>query len=503
MHCARMSFNQFPLHEDILKAVEDAGYQTPTPIQVQAIPMILNKRDVIGIAQTGTGKTAAFVLPILSDLHARPASDAPPCTKVLILAPTRELVNQIAQNIQTYGKYTELEVLVVTGGVGEANQIERLESGVDMVIATPGRLQELVDRGHARFDRVEYFVLDEADRMLDMGFLPAIEKIAKPLPKARKTLLFSATLSKAVEKLARRFLQNSLTAEVGNRTSPADTVTQHVYPVDKHLKAALLLHLLKDHDLFAVIAFVRTRIGADVLTKILRTAKIPVVALHGDKTQNHRQRAVRDFKDAKIRVLVATDVAARGLDIQGVTHVINYDFPEENDDYIHRIGRTGRAGSTGTAITFLTPFDENRQLGLEKYIKRTLARKKADGFDYKAPPPEQQQRQEIPSRVEKSTTGSIYSRANRPVTVPRKMAKKKKAALASSKASNKPAARPKRSDTKAPAKAGTRGASRNASTRGSGKPGAKASGKAAVKGTKSATGKRAMRKNPRNTKKHK
>jgi ATP-dependent RNA helicase RhlE len=377
-----MSFNHLKLNERITKAVTDTGYADPTPIQNKAIPLIIQKHDLIGIAQTGTGKTAAFVLPILSDLCARTGAGEERITRVLILAPTRELVQQICENIRTYAKYTNVRTLIVTGKSGEAHQIKGLQSGVDIVIATPGRLQDLMDKGATQFNKLEYLVLDEADRMLDMGFLPAIETIVKPLPRLRQTLLFSATLSKAVEKLANNFMTKPKMIEVGDRTSPADTVNQCVYLVDQGLKPKLLLHLLEDQDLFAVICFVRTRVKADVVTDELKSAKIPVVAIHGEKTQNHRNRAIKDFKSAKIRVLVATDVAARGLDIQGVTHVINYDFPEHNEDYIHRIGRTGRAGAAGYALTFVTQYDLEKRLSLEKHIKRTLAQKRVEGFEF-------------------------------------------------------------------------------------------------------------------------
>ena len=423
-----MSFDSLQLHERISKAVADAGYEKPTPIQKRAIPTIMAKKDLIGIAQTGTGKTAAFVLPILSHLCSESSTDDDRATRLLIIAPTRELVAQINQNIRTYAKYTNLRTLTVTGGVGEAQQIAKLESNVDIVIATPGRLQELMDRGYPRFGKVDYLVLDEADRMLDMGFLPSIEAIVKPLPNKRQTLLFSATLSKPIEKLAKTFLVKPTLLEIGDRTNPADTVTQFFYPVAKHLKTDLLERLLDDHAFFAVIVFVRTRAEADVVTKDLRGRKVDAEAIHGDKTQQARVRALKWFKESKIRVLVATDVAARGLDIQGVTHVINYDFPEQNEDYIHRIGRTGRAGSDGCAITFLTERDGQKKLRLEKHIGRTLAHRYVDGFNYDVPAPEQ----ERPRRSKKEDPKaqrrvSKYSHANRQATHTKKFASKKSA----------------------------------------------------------------------------
>lgn len=409
-------FSALNLHERINKAIEDAGYTKPTPIQQRAIPSILEKKDLIGIAQTGTGKTAAFVLPILSNLCEETSPDQQRRTRLLILAPTRELVAQINQNIRTYAKYTNLRTLVITGGVGEAHQIEKLESDVDIVIATPGRLQDLMDKGHTRFDKIDYLVLDEADRMLDMGFLPAIEAIVKPLPNRRQTLLFSATLSKPIEKLAKRFLQKPNLLEIGNRTNPAATVKQSFYPVEQHLKAPLLVKLLEDQQFFSVMVFVRTRIEAEILNKHLRSEKIATESIHGDKTQNQRVRALRDFKSNKLQVLVATDVAARGLDISDVTHVINYDFPEQSEDYIHRIGRTGRAGSEGTALTFLTSRDQRKKEQLEKHIGRTLAQHFLKGFDYNVPAPAEEKNRK--PREQKNTKSnrrepSKYSQNNK------------------------------------------------------------------------------------------
>lgn len=410
-----MSFQSLNLHERIQKAVDDTGYDKPTPIQKLAIPAVLEGKDVIGIAQTGTGKTAAFVLPILSKLCNETSNENERFSRLLIIAPTRELVAQINQNIRTYAKYTNLRTLVVTGGVGEAQQIEKLESNVDIIIATPGRLQELMDRGHARFGKIDFLVLDEADRMLDMGFLPSIEAIVKPLPNKRQTLLFSATFSKPIEKLAKEFLQKPVLLEVGERSDPAKTVKQALYPVKKHLKSALLIKMLDDHALFAVIVFVRTRIEADILTKELRQHKIDAEAIHGDKTQQARVRALKWFKSNKLRVLVATDVAARGLDIHGVTHVINFDFPEQSDDYIHRIGRTGRAGAEGHAFTFVCQYDDQKKQKLERHIGLTLSQKYVKGFDYDVPAPEREKGPRVKKEDDPKARRrqSKYSQSNR------------------------------------------------------------------------------------------
>ncbi len=389
-----MSFQSLGLHDRILRAIDDAGYQVPTPIQAKTIPHILKGRDVIGLAQTGTGKTAAFVLPLLSDLCQKSdvitaAQEGGRGVKVLIIAPTRELVAQINQSIRKYGKYTNLRTAVVTGGASEKHQIEKLESGVDIVIATPGRLLALMDAGHCQFGKLTHLILDEADRMLDMGFIPDIVTILQRLPKRRHSLLFSATFPEQVEILSRKMLRSPVTVEVGARNDPAKTVEQFIYPVEDHLKADLLLALLDDHQLFSVIVFVRTKEEVDTLTKTLKNNDVIAEAIHSDRTQNHRYRALRDFKEHKIRVLVATDIAARGLDIPDVTHVINYDFPEQVDDYIHRIGRTGRAGASGCALTFVTSRNAERLKKLERQIGRTLAKRYLDGFNYNVPAPEE------------------------------------------------------------------------------------------------------------------
>jgi len=384
-----MSFQSLGLHKRILQATDDAGYSKPTPIQAKTIPVILKGRDVIGLAQTGTGKTAAFVLPLLSQLCQKSHNLSDRAARVLIIAPTRELVAQINQSIRTYGKYTNLRTAVVTGGASEKHQIEKLASGVDIVIATPGRLLALMEAGHCQFGKLTHLILDEADRMLDMGFIPDIVTILSQLPKRRHSLLFSATFPEQVQILSKKMLDRPVTVEVGGN-NPAATVEQFLYPVEDHLKAELLLELLEDHQFFSVIVFVRTKEDVDVLTKTLKTDGITAEAIHSDRSQNHRYRALRDFKENKIRVLVATDIAARGLDIPDVTHVINYDFPEQSDDYIHRIGRTGRAGSKGCALTFVTERNGAKLQKLERQIGRTLPKKYVDGFNYNVPAPEEE-----------------------------------------------------------------------------------------------------------------
>ncbi len=408
-----MSFQSLGLHTRILQAIEDAGYTQATPIQAKTIPPILQGKDIIGLAQTGTGKTAAFTLPLLSELSQKSHELSTRGTRVLIIAPTRELVAQINQSIRTYGKYTNLRTAMVIGGASERHQIEKLQSDVDIVIATPGRLMALMEAGHGSFGKLTHLILDEADRMLDMGFLPDIETITASLPKRRQSLLFSATLPPQVERLARKTLKDPVTIEVGDRSNPAETVKQFLYPVEQHLKADLLIHLLEDHQFFSVIAFVKTREDADTLTKTLNGSGISAEAIHSDRSQNHRTRTLRDFKATKIRVLVATDIAARGLDIPDVTHVINFDFPMQSDDYIHRIGRTGRAGNEGCALTFLTSSDGERLKKLERHIGKTLAKRYADDFNYKVPAPEEEKGDRFQKRKPRRHSGDRFEKSGR------------------------------------------------------------------------------------------
>ena len=423
-----MSFQSLGLNTRILQAIDDAGYTQPTPIQQKTIPPILKGKDLIGLAQTGTGKTAAFTLPLLSQLCEKTHEQATRGTRVLIIAPTRELVAQINQSIRTYGKYTNLRTAVVIGGASEKHQIEKLQSDVDIVIATPGRLIALMQDGHCTFGKLTHLILDEADRMLDMGFLPDIQEICESLPKRRQSLLFSATFPQQVEKLSRALLKDPVTIEVGQRSNPAETVEQLLYPVGLHLKPDLLIKMLDDHKLFSVIVFVRTREDCDILTKTLTGADILAETIHSDRSQNHRMRALRDFKASKLRVLVATDIAARGLDIPDVTHVINYDFPQQSEDYIHRIGRTGRAGAEGCAITFLTAQDEQRLLKLEKHIGKTLGRRQLKDFNYNKPAPEidEDDRFNKPKRRLKRHSGDRFENSPRERGAAKKAAKKGK-----------------------------------------------------------------------------
>ncbi len=381
-----MPFSALGLEPRILKAVKEAGYVEPTPIQAAAIPPIIAGHDLIGIAQTGTGKTAAFTLPLLTRLAAAPATGRR--IRMLVLAPTRELVVQIYDNIKAYAKHLPIRMATVFGGVGERPQIEALRQGADIIIATPGRLIDLMGQRYGDFSGIQHLVLDEADRMLDMGFLPSIKRIVQALPKQRQTLMFSATLSKEIEALTHEFQRSPKIVQIGRRSNPAETVTQLVYELPSgSLKQPLLTHLLKDEAMNMVLVFVRMKHAADRVARRLELAGIKTATLHSNRSQNQRLKALKDFKNGDVRVLVATDIAARGIDVDGISHVVNFDFPMHSEDYVHRIGRTGRANAVGDAISFVAPDDHAELRALERFIGRGLVRKKAEGFDYNQPPP--------------------------------------------------------------------------------------------------------------------
>ncbi|HET7706462.1 MAG TPA: DEAD/DEAH box helicase [Thermoanaerobaculia bacterium] len=381
-----MPFTALGLGPSITKAVREVGYTEPTPIQTKAIPVVLSGHDVIGIAQTGTGKTAAFVLPILQNLTTHGSAMGRRGMRALIVAPTRELVVQIEENVRAYSRHTRLRCATVFGGVGEQPQIKALRAGTEIVIATPGRLIDLMQQGHVDFSLVEVAVLDEADRMLDMGFLPSIRQIIRKLPEKRQTLMFSATLSKEIEALTHEFQKSPQVVQVGKRANPAESVEQLVYEVPKSRKLALLLHLLRDKGLESVLVFSRTKHGADKIARKLTAAGITTATLHSNRSQNQRLAALKAFKSGTVRVLVATDIAARGIDVEGISHVVNFDFPPQPEDYVHRIGRTGRAQAIGDAISFITPDDLSTLRALEKFISRGIPRKKATDFDYTEAP---------------------------------------------------------------------------------------------------------------------
>ncbi|MBY5267887.1 DEAD/DEAH box helicase [Spiribacter salinus] len=373
-----MTFADFGLRAELLEAVQASGYTTPTPIQDQAIPAILNGDDLLAAAQTGTGKTAAFTLPLLHRLAAsEPAAKRRP-VRLLVIAPTRELAAQIHESVKSYGGSLPLRSGVIFGGVGMQPQIDRLRKGVDVLIATPGRLLDHLQRGNARLDGVETVVLDEADRMLDMGFIHDIRKILKMLPAKRQTLLFSATFSAEIRRLASGMLTRPTEIDVAPRNSAAETVAQRVYRLEKAEKRRVLSRLIRDGDWQQVLVFTRTKHGANNLSRQLDQDGLSAEAIHGNKSQAARTRALDGFKRGKVRVLVATDIAARGLDIDHLPHVVNYDLPHVAEDYVHRIGRTGRAGNAGEAISLVAP-DEARLLkGIERLLKRPLERADAN-----------------------------------------------------------------------------------------------------------------------------
>jgi ATP-dependent RNA helicase RhlE len=374
-----MSFASLGLSPKLLQAIAEIGYNEPTPIQSAAIPHILGGHDLIGIAQTGTGKTAAFVLPLLEQVTSAPASKGP---RILIVAPTRELAAQIDETVRDLSRHFRLSRVTVFGGVGETPQIQALRRGADIVVATPGRLIDLMSSGHVSLRNVKHLVLDEADRMLDMGFLPHIKRIVNAVPRERQTLLFSATLSSDIERITHEFLRSPKLVEIGRRSNPAETVEQFLYPVPKSRKIDLLLHLLRDQSLDTVLVFSRTKHGADKIARKLTAAGILTATLHSNRSQSQRTQALAAFKSGRCRVLVATDIAARGIDVEAISHVINFDFPMHPEDYVHRIGRTGRAQAEGDAISFVTPDDETSVRDLEKLIRKSVPRRRLEGFDY-------------------------------------------------------------------------------------------------------------------------
>jgi len=372
-----LTFDQLGLRPEVLDAVRDAGYTEPTPIQREAIPLALSGRDMIGLAHTGTGKTAAFTLPIVDRLIGGPKR-----TRVLILTPTRELAAQVDDSFRKYGKHSGLGVVAVYGGVPLEPQERALRAGVDVIVATPGRLIDHVERQNVVFDDLEVLVLDEADRMLDMGFAPQINRIVSEIPRYRQTLLFSATMPPEVEALARKYLRKPVVVQVGRRSAAASTVAHAVYPVPRDKKSALLVELLRKPEMDSVLIFSRTKHGADRVVRHLERADITATAMHADKSQAQRTQALEGFKSGSIRVLVATDIAQRGLDISGITHVINYDVPQQPEDYVHRIGRTGRAAATGDAYTFMSPDEIAMVRTIERVIGQQIPRISVPGFDF-------------------------------------------------------------------------------------------------------------------------
>jgi len=376
-------FSSLDLCKPILDAITAQGYETPTLIQTKAIPPGMAGRDLLGCAQTGTGKTAAFALPILHRLHSVARTNkkqrGPVLPRALILSPTRELACQIEESFKTYGQRTRLRQTVVYGGVNQYHQVRRLQQGVDILVATPGRLMDLMAQGHVILSNIEIFVLDEADRMLDMGFIDPIRRIAAALPKKRQTLLFSATMPRSIMHLANSLLDKPVNVQVKPEVATTRLIDQSVYMVSRAVKPALVEHLLVEHGVDRGLIFTRTKYGADKLTRRLKTAGVTATAIHGNKTQKQRQQALASFRSGKSRVLVATDVAARGLDVDGISHVFNFDLPHEPEAYVHRIGRTGRAGSTGVAISFCDRNERGHLQAIERFTGNSLPSKSKPG----------------------------------------------------------------------------------------------------------------------------
>ena len=368
-----MTFEDLNIIDPVLKALRKEEYSIPTPVQGKAIPLILKRKDILGSAQTGTGKTAAFAIPIIQHLcHDKTRNAERPRTKTLVITPTRELAIQIGESFSTYGRYTNIRNTVIFGGVKQRPQEVALRKGVDVLVATPGRLLDLINQGIITLKHIEYFVLDEADRMLDMGFIHDIKKIIALLPQKRQSLFFSATMPTNIVNLSQSILHKPVKVEVAPQSSTADTIQQKVYYTNKADKKDLLVHILKDESINQVLLFSRTKHGADKIARNLKKKNINAAAIHGDKAQTQRQKALEGFKAGKTRVLVATDIAARGIDIEKLSYVINYDIPNESETYVHRIGRSGRAGLSGNAISLCEPEENAFIKSIEKLIKKQI-----------------------------------------------------------------------------------------------------------------------------------
>ena len=409
-----MGFTKFGLSDHVIKGVEAAGYTTPTPIQSLAIKPALEGRDIIGCAQTGTGKTAAFVLPLLhrlaSDNGAQPTVAGFSVrrshhVRTLVVAPTRELAQQVHDAVTNYGRFLTLRTVVVYGGVSMENQLKLLRRGADIVIATPGRLLDHMQRRSINLSEVQILVLDEADRMLDMGFINDVRKIIAAVPKDRQTMLFSATISPEIKRLAGDILRDPHSVEAGERRNPAETITQHFYSTSAQAKMDLLFHAINAEKMESVLVFSRTKHGADKICRRLERKGVKAIAIHSNRTQSQRQNALDGFKQGRFRVLVATDIAARGIDVDGISHVINYDIPQYAEDYIHRIGRTGRAGAAGDAITFVARDDQQHLKNIERFIGKRFPVKSYTGFT--PPPPETEA-----TRPRMATTGPRHFSAH-------------------------------------------------------------------------------------------
>ncbi|MDT8448334.1 MAG: DEAD/DEAH box helicase [bacterium] len=407
-----LKFEELALIPELIQSLKSAGYDTPTPIQAQSIPHLLEGKDLLGIAQTGTGKTAAFALPILNHLALSGGRAKPGHCRALILTPTRELASQIFDSLKTYGKNLRMHNTVIFGGVNQNPQVRAMLRGVDVLVATPGRLMDLMNQGQVHLGQVEVFVLDEADRMLDMGFINDIRKISAKVPQQRQTLLFSATMPKDIAALAASLLKDPVRVEISPESTTVERITQKVMLVQKSQKSALLRDILAMESIDQALVFSRTKRGADRLVSDLSRYGVPCDAIHGNKTQSARQRSLGNFRSGKLRVLVATDIAARGIDVAGISHVINYDLPNEPESYVHRIGRTARAGREGTAISFCDASERPLLLAIERSIRKKLPRHEHDRIDFTAP-----HHQELPLQPEAALAAQkTHSQKHKPKT---------------------------------------------------------------------------------------
>ncbi len=405
-----MSFAELGLAPELLRAIAEEGYADPTPIQKQAIPMVLSGRDLLAAAQTGTGKTAAFTLPILNKL----AGAGHPGPRVLVLVPTRELAAQVAESMRAYGRHIKPKVAVIFGGVGINPQIDLLRRGVDIIVATPGRLLDHMQQKTVNLSLVDTLVLDEADRMLDMGFIRDIRKVLAVLPKKRQNLLFSATFNADIRKLAEGLLHNPVTVDVAPRNTAAELVVQRAHPVDKARKTGLIAHLVKGGDWQQVLVFTRTKHGANRLAEQLAKHGINTAAIHGNKSQNARTKALADFKANKVRVLVATDIAARGIDIDQLPHVINHELPNVPEDYVHRIGRTGRAGMAGEAISLVSPDERQYFKDIEKLLRKQIPSAPVPGYEPGSPPTAEETARHVAVKLPENVQRHQTQRPNLP-----------------------------------------------------------------------------------------
>ncbi|HEX9705361.1 MAG TPA: DEAD/DEAH box helicase [Gemmatimonadales bacterium] len=405
-----MSFSSLGLIPELIRAVADEGYQTPTPIQLEAIPLALAGRDLIGSAQTGTGKTAAFALPILQRLAQEGSAHG---LRALVLVPTRELAEQVLQSTRAYGRHVSVTAAAVYGGVGMEPQTRALKRGVDIVVATPGRLLDHMERGHVDFSRLEVLVLDEADRMLDMGFAPDVRRILAALPEERQTMLFSATISADVDALARRAMAGHASVEIGRRAQPAEGIEHVIVAVDKLQKKGALATILRAKPAGQTLVFTRTKYGADKLTTFLKREGIPAHAIHGDKAQSHRTRTLDAFRTGQADVLVATDIAARGIDVDGIRMVVNFDVPQDAEIYVHRVGRTARAGARGLALTLLSPDEWLLMVDIEKLVGQAFPREVIPGFEPSVAPLQPRVASVLISRPARSVRARVGGRRRR------------------------------------------------------------------------------------------